>query len=107
MTSGQPCTSSGADEDKDYYNDLPGKMPPDVGPPPVPPLPTVVPPLTTLPSIGSPSLIDLNSEPIIQDLNLPQHNYVNDNVVVSKERDIFDMRKQLKKKNFILNHKNL
>ncbi|KAF5284818.1 hypothetical protein FQA39_LY04543, partial [Lamprigera yunnana] len=24
---------------KEYYNDLPGKVPPDVGPPPVPPLP--------------------------------------------------------------------
>lgn len=25
--------------DPDYYNDLPGKVPPDIGPPPVPPLP--------------------------------------------------------------------
>lgn len=25
--------------DRDYYNDLPGKVPPDIGPPPVPPLP--------------------------------------------------------------------
>lgn len=68
-------------------------MPPDIGPPPVPPLPTVVPPLTTLPPIASPSLIDLNSEPIVQDPNSYHHNYVNDNVVISKERDIFDMRK--------------
>lgn len=89
----QACALGGAEADKDYYNDLPGKMPPDVGPPPVPPLPTVVPPLTTLPSIGSPSLIDLSSEPIVHDPNSPQHNYVNDNVVISKERDIFDMRK--------------
>ncbi|KAF5295919.1 hypothetical protein FQR65_LT10350, partial [Abscondita terminalis] len=34
--------SSGGDADKDYYNDLPGKVPPDVGPPPVPPLPAVL-----------------------------------------------------------------
>nr|CAG4641010.1 EOG090X098F [Eulimnadia texana] len=26
-------------DDPEYYNDLPGKVPPDVGPPPVPPLP--------------------------------------------------------------------
>lgn len=25
--------------ERDYYNDLPGKVPPDIGPPPVPPLP--------------------------------------------------------------------
>ena len=26
-------------DDPEYYNDLPGKVPPDIGPPPVPPLP--------------------------------------------------------------------
>lgn len=34
--------------DRDYYNDLPGKVPPDIGPPPVPPLPTTV---STLPNL--------------------------------------------------------
>lgn len=32
--------------DRDYYNDLPGKIPPEAGPPPVPPLPNLHPPLT-------------------------------------------------------------
>jgi hypothetical protein len=32
--------------DRDYYNDLPGKIPPEIGPPPVPPLPNLHPPLT-------------------------------------------------------------
>nr|CAH7754975.1 unnamed protein product [Callosobruchus chinensis] len=53
---------SSGDVDKDYYNDLPGKVPPDVEPPPVPPLPTVVLPFTTLPPVQSPNLIDLSSE---------------------------------------------
>lgn len=34
--------------DRDYYNDLPGKVPPDIGPPPVPPLPTAA---STLPNL--------------------------------------------------------
>ncbi|XP_066600606.1 SHC-transforming protein 1 [Prorops nasuta] len=34
--------------DRDYYNDLPGKVPPDIGPPPVPPLPNTV---STLPNL--------------------------------------------------------
>lgn len=29
------------ERDRDYYNDMPGKVPPDVGPPPVPPLPNL------------------------------------------------------------------
>lgn len=33
-------TTSVKDADRDYYNDLPGKVPPDIGPPPVPPLPS-------------------------------------------------------------------
>lgn len=34
--------------DRDYYNDLPGKVPPDIGPPPVPPLPVCS---STLPNL--------------------------------------------------------
>lgn len=34
--------------DRDYYNDLPGKVPPDIGPPPVPPLPITA---STLPNL--------------------------------------------------------
>lgn len=85
--------ASGGDADKDYYNDLPGKVPPDVGPPPVPPLPTVVPPFTTLPPVPSPNLIDLNSEPLPLDHH-SHHEYVNDGVLISK--DVFDMRKSIK-----------
>jgi len=36
------CVLNGAD--RDYYNDLPGKIPPEAGPPPVPPLPNLHPP---------------------------------------------------------------
>lgn len=89
LAMGHPSTSGG-DADKDYYNDLPGKVPPDVGPPPVPPLPTIVPPLTTLPPVQSPNLIDLNSDvPLHKDVAL--HNYVNDNVIYGRGRDVFDM----------------
>jgi hypothetical protein len=38
------CTLNGVDQD--YYNDLPGKIPPDAGPPPVPPLPNLHPALS-------------------------------------------------------------
>lgn len=34
--------------DRDYYNDLPGKVPPDIGPPLVPPLPVAA---ATLPNL--------------------------------------------------------
>lgn len=35
-------SSMGRDErEREYYNDMPGKVPPDVGPPPVPPLPNL------------------------------------------------------------------
>ncbi|KAJ8681327.1 hypothetical protein QAD02_017114 [Eretmocerus hayati] len=34
-----PNLNGPRDPDRDYYNDLPGKVPPDIGPPPVPPLP--------------------------------------------------------------------
>ncbi|KAF5295920.1 hypothetical protein FQR65_LT10351 [Abscondita terminalis] len=84
--------SSGGDADKDYYNDLPGKVPPDVGPPPVPPLPAVVPPLTMLPPVQTPNLIDLNSEALPSLAHVRHHDYVNDSVTLSRERDIFDMQ---------------
>ncbi|PNF36933.1 SHC-transforming protein 1 [Cryptotermes secundus] len=38
------CALNGADQD--YYNDLPGKIPPEAGPPPVPPLPNLHPALS-------------------------------------------------------------
>lgn len=47
--------------DRDYYNDLPGKVPPDIGPPPVPPLPACS---TTLPNLkyhGNSNAISSNS----------------------------------------------
>lgn len=70
-------------------------MPPDVGPPPVPPLPVIVPPFTTLPPVQSPNLIDLNSELLPSSLETRHHDYVNDVVAFSntRERDVFDMRK--------------
>lgn len=95
MALGQPSTSNGGDADKDYYNDLPGKVPPDVGPPPVPPLPVTVPPRTTLPTlpnVSSPNLIDLNSPTQLTQPPLPEmraNDYVND---IVGTRDVFDMR---------------
>nr|CAD7440850.1 unnamed protein product [Timema bartmani] len=44
-----PTSSDGREQiklngaDRDYYNDLPGKIPPEMGPPPVPPLPSLNP----------------------------------------------------------------
>lgn len=29
------------EREREYYNDMPGKVPPDVGPPPIPPLPHI------------------------------------------------------------------
>ena len=43
-----PMLNGMREADRDYYNDLPGKVPPDIGPPPVPPLPTVA---STLPNL--------------------------------------------------------
>lgn len=40
--------------DLEYYNDLPGKVPPDVGPPPVPPLPQYHAP--SVPQAATPSI---------------------------------------------------
>ncbi|CAG9828404.1 unnamed protein product [Diabrotica balteata] len=89
-TMGHYSGSTGGDADKDYYNDLPGKVPPDVcEPPPVPPLPSLVPPFTTLPPVQSPNLIDLNADIIPEGSH---HDYVNDSVIVVRERDVFDMQ---------------
>ncbi|CAG9759546.1 unnamed protein product [Ceutorhynchus assimilis] len=88
-TAGLSSIQAGGDADKDYYNDLPGKVPPDVaGPPPVPPLPASVPPFTTLPPV-TPNLIDFNCDIA---LGGPHHDYVNDSVVATRERDVFDMQ---------------
>lgn len=43
-----PVLNGVREADRDYYNDLPGKVPPDIGPPPVPPLPTTA---STLPNL--------------------------------------------------------
>lgn len=94
MAMGHSSLTSGcSDADKDYYNDLPGKVPPELGhvclgPPPVPPLPTLVLPFTTLPAVQSPNLIDLNAE--VGALDSCHHEYVNDSI--TKERDVFDMQ---------------
>ncbi|KAH1023279.1 SHC-transforming protein 4 isoform X1 [Dendroctonus ponderosae] len=89
-TAGPQSVQTGGDADKDYYNDLPGKVPPDVmGPPPVPPLPALVPPFTTLPPV-TPNLIDFNCD--VASAEGPHHDYVNDNVAVNRERDVFDMQ---------------
>lgn len=74
--------------------DLPGKVPPDVGPPPVPPLPSIVHSFSTLPSVQTSNLIDLNSDPITLEHGRG-HDYVNDNVSANTTRDVFDMRKYI------------
>lgn len=43
-----PALNGVREADRDYYNDLPGKVPPDIGPPPVPPLPNTT---STLPNL--------------------------------------------------------
>lgn len=87
---GHSTPPNGGDADKDYYNDLPGKVPPDVcEPPPVPPLPSVVSRFTTLPAVYSPNLIDLTCDVALQESH---HGYVNDSVMVTQERDVFDMQ---------------
>lgn len=59
QTSREPCTSgssvgggapSWTPDDPEYYNDLPGKVAPEVGPPPVPPLPNYHAPSGPVPS---------------------------------------------------------
>lgn len=90
--------TSNRDPDRDYYNDLPGKVPPDVGPPPVPPLPSIVHSLNTLPNVNTTTngassntnLIDLNTEaPTLPSVT---HDYVNDDAQIQSSRDVFDMR---------------
>ncbi|KAF7287503.1 hypothetical protein GWI33_001463 [Rhynchophorus ferrugineus] len=89
-TVGSSSMHTGGDADKDYYNDLPGKVPPDVvGPPPVPPLPASVPPFTTLPPV-TPNLIDFNCD--VASCEGPHHDYVNYNAVGAREIDVFDMQ---------------
>ncbi|XP_075217003.1 SHC-adaptor protein isoform X1 [Lycorma delicatula] len=90
-------TCSVQNEDREYYNDLPGKVPPDVGPPPVPPLPNASAiasvqkhePVQVRERIPSTNLIDLNC-----DVMPPRpHDYVNDIVVNSRlPRDVFDLQ---------------
>uniref|UniRef100_A0A146LNW6 SHC-transforming protein 1 n=1 Tax=Lygus hesperus TaxID=30085 RepID=A0A146LNW6_LYGHE len=97
IPSGSCCES-----DREYYNDLPGKVPPDVAPPreaippPVPPLPKTncvsanrAAPRERLPSTN---LIDLNSE--IPPPPVHAHNYVNDLIFNPRPapRDVFDMQ---------------
>ena len=94
-------------DDREYYNDLPGKVPPDIGPPPVPPLPVLhnAASTTTISNlcraeISAPNLIDLNSEVPPPPMPRPEHNYVNDIVMsevrdranATQPRDIFDMQ---------------
>lgn len=87
---GHTTLSNGGDADKDYYNDLPGKVPPDVcEPPPVPPLPSMVSRFTTLPPVHTSNLIDLSCDVALQESH---HGYVNDSVMVPPERDVFDMQ---------------
>ncbi|KAF4530747.1 hypothetical protein B566_EDAN007969 [Ephemera danica] len=103
--------------DPDYYNDLPGKVPPDIGPPPVPPLPQYhapsvpqppsEPPPPPAPSIeqtvnradstGS-NLIDLHSE-LPPSRRRWEHDYVNNDISPQPEsretqpaNDVFDMQ---------------
>lgn len=39
LTRPAPVLNSNSRDEREYYNDLPGKSPPESGPPPVPPLP--------------------------------------------------------------------
>ncbi|XP_014234309.1 SHC-transforming protein 1 isoform X1 [Trichogramma pretiosum] len=128
----QPVLNGTREPDRDYYNDLPGKVPPDIGPPPVPPLPVCS---STLPNMKhhtnsslnaasssgaqnkpqsntierggrhthqwpeTGNLIDLSSDGLSSSVD-PEHNYVNDTVVVENRNrrepstlfDAFDMQ---------------
>ncbi|XP_063239404.1 SHC-transforming protein 1 [Bacillus rossius redtenbacheri] len=106
--------------DREYYNDLPGKMPPELGPPPVPPLPVLHSggpgPSSRAAGDNKPgsngvvhrgnvdrqarevvtsNLIDLNCEaapppPILTAPPRREHDYVND--IIVNNRDVFDMQ---------------
>lgn len=102
------------DADREYYNDLPGKVPPDLAlgkssvPPPVPPLPKTNAPSSSkvhsasaTAAVAAPAqrerlpstnLIDLNSE--LPPPPLHSHNYVNDIIFNPRPapRDVFDMQ---------------
>ncbi|XKL66899.1 hypothetical protein PGB90_010319 [Kerria lacca] len=87
------------EREREYYNDMPGKVPPDVGPPPIPPLPNLNRDVSPEPRERLPStnLIDLNCEMVT---SLPSHSriheYINDVVTYDTEndqpRDVFDMQ---------------
>ncbi|XP_066991916.2 SHC-transforming protein 1 isoform X2 [Anabrus simplex] len=112
--------------DRDYYNDLPGKIPPELGPPPVPPLPnfhgtqpsmkssaigsdtiprdhSVVqqrePSERTVPREGVTSnLIDLNCE-VAPPPPMPAPRREHDyvnDIVIGGNRDVFDMHERIK-----------
>ncbi|XP_077302455.1 SHC-adaptor protein [Arctopsyche grandis] len=104
--------------DKDYYNDLPGKTPPDISPlevtPPVPPLPinthySGAPsslPTETFGGLSVGNLIDLSTPPptglppyIPPTTPLREHNYVNDTSILTSQnsasqppQDVFGMQ---------------
>ncbi|XP_069700957.1 SHC-transforming protein 1 [Periplaneta americana] len=59
------CALNGAD--RDYYNDLPGKIPPDAGPPPVPPLPNLHAASVSTAAASSAVASTVSSEPASRD----------------------------------------
>ncbi|KAK6617156.1 hypothetical protein RUM44_005487 [Polyplax serrata] len=93
-------------DDGEYYNDLPGKIPPDVGPPPVPPLPaahhhTVINIPASEGSNGATNLIDFHSEPSqtptpgTVDSSLEYVNVIpvaSDNGPPAPNNDVFDLK---------------
>lgn len=87
------------EREREYYNDMPGKVPPDVGPPPVPPLPNLNLNISAEPRERLPStnLIDLNCEAVAPPPSQSRvHEYINDIVSddtkTSQPRDVFDMQ---------------
>ncbi|XP_060867330.1 SHC-transforming protein 1 [Metopolophium dirhodum] len=96
LTKPAPVLSSSTRDEREYYNDLPGKSPPETGPPPVPPLPSYH-DHRNRERLVSNNLIDLNCEAPPPPVPHPAHNYVNDFVVGNKNhnsqpRDVFDMQ---------------
>lgn len=97
----RPLIEPSRDErEREYYNDMPGKVPPDVGPPPVPPLPNMHSNTAeTRERMLSTNLIDLNCEAVAPQpqLHTQLHDYVNDVSSTSRQssqltRDVFDMQ---------------
>jgi hypothetical protein len=71
------CEFNGAD--RDYYNDLPGKIPPEAGPPPVPPLPNLHPPLTLASASTGAAAVAVTSavsRPVISETALREHQHM-------------------------------